>query len=60
MLHLIFNPLVALGLMLLAICTIAAWAIVTQEGEDMESQSEDYSYFASKAQEDAKKFRQTG
>ena len=59
MLHLILNPLMALGLMLTVILVIAVWAMVTQEGEDMESQSEDYSYFASKAQQDARKFRQS-
>ncbi len=60
MLHLIFNPLVGLILMLAVTCVIAAWAIVTQEGEDMESQSEDYSFFGSKEQKEARKFGKTG
>ncbi len=55
-----FNPVVVGILLTSALLIIAGWAMVTQEGEDMESQSEDYSYFASKEQEEARKFRHTG
>jgi hypothetical protein len=52
MLHMIFNPLVALGLMSAVLIGIAIWASVTQEGEDMEG--EDFSYFATKEQKQAR------
>jgi hypothetical protein len=53
MLRMIFNPLVALGLMSAVLLGIAIWASVTQEGEDMEG--EDFSYFATKEQQQARK-----
>ena len=54
-----FNPVIV-GLILTSVLlTIAAWAMVTQEGENMEG--EDFSYFASKeqkkAREESQKFR---
>ena len=52
MLHMIFNPLLALGLMLAVILVIAGWAMATQDGEDMEG--EDFSYFSSKEQKEAR------
>jgi hypothetical protein len=52
MLHMIFNPLVALGLMSAVLLGIAIWASVTQQGENMEG--EDYSYFATKEQQQAR------
>ena len=51
-LHMIFNPLVALGLMASVLLGIAIWASVTQQGESMEG--EDYSYFASEKQKQAR------
>jgi len=55
-----FNP-VLVGLILTSVLlAIAAWAMVTQESENMEG--EDFSYFASKeqkqAREESRKFRQ--
>lgn len=47
------NPLPALTLLTGVILAIAGWAMVTQEGEDMEG--EDFSYFEAIKKEEKKK-----
>jgi|GEM_PF-2329012 len=49
-----FNPLTTMIAMSVVILGISIWAMATQEGEDEDRESEDYSYFATKEQQQAR------
>ena len=53
-----FNPALAIGIWTVVLLGIAMWAMATREGEDMEI--EDFSYFASKQEDEAAGYRHTG
>jgi len=50
-----FNPVIVGLILTTVLLVIAGWAMVTQEGEDMEG--EDFSYFAPKQEDKAGEYK---